>query len=52
MNHSNLRIIVDNRANHPYGVTHRLQFFAHHAGVKLVDLEKRKHFRTFAITRG
>lgn len=38
MNHSNLTIIVDAKLKHPYGVYHRLAFFAQHAGKKLVRL--------------
>jgi hypothetical protein len=37
MNNSNLNIVIDTRNQHPYGVNRRIQFFAHHAGVKLVE---------------
>lgn len=50
MNHSNLRISVDVRRKHPYGVHNRLQFFAHKANVILVPLDK---WRTlYAIVKG
>jgi len=50
MNHSNLKIIVDSRLKHPYGVHHRLQFFAHTANVKLVVISRREDRQvTYAI---
>ncbi len=51
MNHSNLKVIVDVRNKHPYGVVHRLQFFAHNAGKKLVLLASgnSRNVKTYAI---
>jgi len=51
MNHINLKIIVDVRKQHLYSIHRRLEFFAHNAKVRLIDLEKRTHFRTYAIVK-
>ena len=51
MNHSNLKVTVDVRNGHPYGVVRRLQFFAHNAGKKLVPLDSgySRNVKTYAI---
>jgi hypothetical protein len=50
MNHSNLRITIDPKNNHPYALDRRLQFFAHKATVKLVSLLSRGNL-SYAIIK-
>ena len=49
MNHTNIKIIVNPRNNHPYGVARRLQFFAHNAGKKLVLIEATRQRICYAV---
>jgi len=49
---SNLRIIVDSRLKHPYGVTHRMMFFAKQANVKFKAIEVKQahpHIKTYYL---
>ena len=47
--HANLRIIVDKRSQHPYGVKHRLTFFADKAGRGLVASRHCDHDKHYVI---
>lgn len=49
--HSNLKIIVKHNTihRHLYGVSQRLNYFAHTAGKKLVVLETTKQHTIYAI---